>query len=93
MAYKYFWWRSLRPPFGKPLNLKSPDIPAIYHSQKASPTGIADMDTNKRHIFASAFYLFLILHFCILSIRLILSGFSAEIVIQALVSKHDVVRG
>ena len=45
MAYKYFWWRSLHPPLGKPITSKFPDTPAVYHSHKASPTGIADTDT------------------------------------------------
>ena len=38
-------WRSLTPPLGKPRNSKSPDIPAAYHSQTASPDRVADTDT------------------------------------------------
>ncbi len=91
MAYKYFGRQRLPPPLVKPITSKSHDVPAVNHSQKAPPTGIADTDTNKRHIFTCAFYLFLFLHFCILSILSILSvlsilsRFSAEIALQALV--------
>ena len=76
-GYKYFRRRSLPPPLAKPITSKSPDIPAIYHRQKASPDGVADTDKNKRHIFVSAFCQFLIFHSGILSILLILSGISA----------------
>ena len=38
-------WRSLRPPLGKRFTSKSPDIPAVYHSQIALPYGVADTDT------------------------------------------------
>ena len=51
---------------------------------------------NERQKFATTFCQLLIFHFGILSILLILSvlsRFSAGIVIQALVTKHDVVRG
>ena len=50
-----FQMAELTPPPGKRFTPKSPDTPAVYQSQKASPTGIADADTNKRHIFTSAF--------------------------------------
>ncbi len=94
--YKYFRRRNLPPPLGKPITSKSPDIPAVYHRQKASPDEVADTDKNKRHFFASAFCQFLIFHSGILSILFILSvlsRFSTEIVLQALVTKLDVVRG
>ena len=48
MACNYFMCRSLLPPLGKPRTSKSPDIPAVYHSQTASPDGGADTDTNER---------------------------------------------
>ena len=48
MANKYSRWRCFSPPLGKRFLPKSPDIPAVYHIQTASPTGIADTDTNKR---------------------------------------------
>ena len=94
--YKYFRRRNLPPPLAKPITSKTPDIPAINHRPKASTDEVVDTDKNKRHFFASAFCQFLIFHSGILSILLILSvlsRFSAEIVIQALVPAHDIVRG
>ncbi len=46
MTNKYSMRGSLRPPLGKPLTSKSPNIPAIYHSQTASTDGVADTDTT-----------------------------------------------
>ena len=62
MACNYFMWRSLLPPLAKPITSKSPHIPELLLNQAPSSDGIADTDTNKRHIFTSAFYLILILH-------------------------------
>ena len=51
MTNKYSMRGSLRPPLGKPRTSKSPDIPAVYHSQTASPDGVADTDTIEECLF------------------------------------------